>query len=272
MQNCAQILDWAAWAPGLDDKDAWIRAASEPSFGLEASPSWPLGATEPSAKAAAIPAMLRRRLTPLGRGLAEVLCPLVEKAPDAPWIYASRWGDAALATELLTAAARGEPLSPAKFAASVHNGPASLISIALGHKGAITALANGPFSAEAAFESAVSELLHHERVILTVAEAKPPAAFGTPGATHVWGLLLGRQNETSDEEAWAAEKAKGPFSALTTRTLEPGEEPDERLEELSGIPADLEVLSWLLSSKSQVLTHFDRHAAWVWGKSRALLA
>ena len=106
MQNAAQILDWAAWAPGLAGKDDWREAASLPSFGLESSPYAPPGAEEPPAKAAAIPAMLRRRLTPLGRALAEVLGPLAAKAPDAPWVYASRWGDAALATELLTAAVR----------------------------------------------------------------------------------------------------------------------------------------------------------------------
>lgn len=84
MQNAAQILDWAAWAPGLAGKDDWREAASLPSFGLESSPYAPPGAEEPPAKAAAIPAMLRRRLTPLGRALAEVLGPLAAKAPDAP--------------------------------------------------------------------------------------------------------------------------------------------------------------------------------------------
>lgn len=270
MQDAAQILDWAAWAPGLAGKDDWREAASLPSFGLESSPYAPPGAEEPSAKAAAIPAMLRRRLTPLGRALAEVLGSLAAKAPDAPWVYASRWGDAALATELLTAAAHDEPLSPAKFAASVHNGPASLLSIALGHKGALTALANGPFSTEAAFESAVSELLQHETVILTVAEAKPPVDFDAPGVTHVWGLLLGRQNESADPEVWAKEKQKGPYCAITTRPFESEEAPDPRLAELAGSPADLEVLSWLIASEAPFFTHLDRHAAWVWAKSGGL--
>ncbi len=134
----------------------------------------------------------------------------------------------------------------------------------------MTALANGPFSTEAAFESAVSELLQHETVILTVAEAKPPVDFDAPGVTHVWGLLLGRQNESAAPEVWAKEKQKGPCCAITTRPFESEEAPDPRLAELAGSPADLEVLSWLIASEAPFFTHLDRHAAWVWAKSGGL--
>ncbi len=272
MKNCAQILDWTAWAPGLgSDKAAWTAAAGLPAFGLLAAPCAPAGEKEPAAPAAAVPAMLRRRLSPLGRAVAEVVAPLAARAPDAPWVYASRWGDADLAVELLEETARGEALSPAKFATSVHNGAASLLSIALGHRGNLTALAGGPFTAEAAFESAVGLLAEHPQVIVCAAEAKPPVAFAERGATHAWGLLLGRQEETADQEAWRAIKARGPFCALATRPLGAGEAANPRTRSLGGVPADLEFLAWLLASPEQVLERADRHAVWVFGKDRPLV-
>ncbi|WP_295476910.1 beta-ketoacyl synthase chain length factor [uncultured Sutterella sp.] len=271
MQNCAQILRLSAWAPGLEGPDAWSAAARLPGFGLSGSGFAAPDALEPKAPAALVPPMLRRRLPPLGRALAEVLAPLAAAAPDAPWVYASRWGDAGLAVELLEATAESEPLSPAKFAVSVHNGPASLLSIALGHRGNLTALAGGPFSAEAAFTSAVGLLTEHEHVILTVAEAKPPLAFDAPGVTHAWGLLLGREEETTDPAEWRRRRARGAFCALTTRALTRDEAPDPRLEMTAGEPAGLEVFRWLLADEAPALTHFDRHAAWVWGKDRPAL-
>lgn len=271
MKNCAQILRWSAWAPGLEGPDAWGAAARLPVFGLSEGACAAPDAVEPKAPAVLVPPMLRRRLSPLGRALAEVLAPLAAEAPDAPWVYASRWGDAGLAVELLEAVVEGEPLSPAKFAVSVHNGPASLLSIALGHRGNLTALSGGPFSAEAAFASAVGLLTEHEHVILTVAEAKPPQAFAAPGVTHAWGLLLGREEETTDPAEWRRRRARGPFCALTTRALTQDERPDPRLETTGGEPAGLEVFRWLLADDEPALTRLDRHAAWVWGKDRPAL-
>lgn len=271
MKNCAQILDWTAWAPGLgSDRAAWARAASKPAFGLLDTEAARPGALEPAAPAKMVPAMQRRRLTHLGRAVAEVLAPLAALAPDAPWVYASRWGDAGLAAELLVDTARNAPLSPAKFATSVHNGAPSLLSIALGCRNNVTALAAGIFSAEAALESAVGLLSEHERVILAVAETKPPEVFDAAGVTHAWGLLLGRQEETADPQRWSAIRSRGPFCAVTTRALAAGETPDPRSDALGGVPADLDVLAWLLAGKAPFLTHPDRHAAWVLAKDRTL--
>ncbi|MDO5530945.1 beta-ketoacyl synthase chain length factor [Sutterella sp.] len=270
MQNCAQILRWTAWAPGMTSPADWAAAAARPAFGLLEGEFAPADAKEPAAPAAGVPAMLRRRLSPLGRALAEVLAPLAAAAPDAPWVYASRRGDAGLAVEMLTDVAADRPLSPAKFAMSVHNGPASLLSIALKHRGNLTALAGGPFSAEVAFESAVGLLAQHEQVILTVADVKPPVAFEAGGVTHAWGLLLSRAPEPADPAQWDRIRAAGPLCALTTRALADDEAPDPRLNELGGVPGDLDVLAWLLRPEERFLTRCDRHAAWVWAKEGGL--
>lgn len=271
MQNCAQILDWTAWAPELEaNRTAWVAAAHKTAFGLLDLEVAAVGAAEPVAPAKMVPPMQRRRLTPLGRAVAEVLTPLASAAPDAPWVYASRWGDAGLATELLIDTARGEALSPAKFTTSVHNGAPSLLSIALKCHNNVTALAGGTFSFEAAWESALGLLLDHPKVILVVAETKPPEVFAARGVTHAFGLLLGRQEESADPIEWAKISARGPFCALTSRTHEPNESPDPRIHALGGTPADLEVLAWLLTDEKPLLQHVDCHATWVFGKNRTL--
>lgn len=274
MQRCAQILAWSAWAPGLASREAWAAASSLPDFGLLSSPSAPAGASEPTAPAEAVPAMLRRRLSPLGRAAAEAAAPLLAAADgeEIPWVYASRWGDLGLAFKVLREAALEDDVSPAQFSTSVHNAPAALLSIALGHRGSLTALAGGPFSAEAAFEAAVGLLAEAPRVMLLCAGLKPPAELGIPGTTFAFGLLLGRQNETEDPARWQDEKRRGPFCALSTRPLAPGELPDHRLDSFAGIPPELEYFQWLLASDARTLVRSDRHAAQVWGKTGPLLA
>lgn len=274
MLHCAQILAWSAWAPGLSESADWLAAAGRPSFGLLEGEFAAPGAAEPKAPAAGIPAMLRRRLSPLGRAAAQAAEPLLAAAqdPGLPWVYASRWGDLKLAESLVRDISAGLPASPAQFSTSVHNAPIALLSIALGHTGNATALAGGPTSLEAAFESAAALLADHPQVLVVCADMKPPESAAAPGVTWAVGFLLGRQNETENPEAWRRECARGPFVALTTRPLEPGESPDPRLDSIAGAPMALEVLAWLLASDERVLTHLDRHAAQVWGKRGRLAA
>lgn len=119
MINCAQILAWSAWAPGLADQAAWLAALRThgADFGLLSSEYAPLNAAEPKAPAVLVPPMLRRRLSPLGRAAAEAAAPLLAAAEDKnlPWVYASRWGDLQLAVDSLESVAAGGTVSPAAF-------------------------------------------------------------------------------------------------------------------------------------------------------------
>lgn len=109
------ILDWNAWTPAQD------------------------GATDVSV----IPAMLRRRLSPLGRSALSVIMPLAERYGAMPLVYVSRHGDLARTLGLLDDMARGEPLSPTAFSLSVHNATAGLYSIQQGLTSNITAISGG---------------------------------------------------------------------------------------------------------------------------------
>lgn len=276
MINCAQILAWSAWAPGQPDRAAWLAALRThgADFGLLSSEYAPLNAAEPKAPAVLVPPMLRRRLSPLGRAAAEAAAPLLAAAEDKnlPWVYASRWGDLQLAVDSLESVAAGGTVSPAAFSTSVHNAPPALLSIALEHTGNLTALAGGPFSLEAAFESAVGLLFEAPQVLLICADLKPPVQTNAAGVTHAVGLLLGRQHETADPNQWREVCAKGPCAALTTRPLSASETSDNRLDTLGGPSPALEVLAWLLGSDDRTFTHFDRHAAHIWAKTSRLEA
>ena len=164
-------------------------------------------------------------------------------------------------------AARGEDVSPTKFAVSVHNGIAAQLSIASSHRAPSTAIAGGPFSLEAGFEAAVGLLTEHERAALIVYDAKPPAEFGAEGFAWAAALLLGPQLESSDPAEFERLQALGPVAALRTRPLRPGEAVDAAVDALGGFPPALETLAWLLFDDALTLEHVGRHAAHVWAKT-----
>ncbi|MCM2131740.1 beta-ketoacyl synthase chain length factor [Larsenimonas rhizosphaerae] len=118
------ILDWRGWLPGS--------SAQAPGLSTEANPT-----------AADIPAMLRRRLTPVGRALCSMLCELDVARHNIPIIHASQHGDGQRPLDMLDAIAAGDPVSPARFSLSVHNALVGVYSIASNHQGSIAAIAAG---------------------------------------------------------------------------------------------------------------------------------
>ena len=90
-----------------------------------------------------IPAMLRRRLSPMGRAALSVVIPLLDTWGDMPIVYVSRHGELNRTLGLLRDLAIDEPLSPTAFSLSVHNATAGLLSIHRGLTHAITAISGG---------------------------------------------------------------------------------------------------------------------------------
>jgi hypothetical protein len=129
----ANLRAFSAWAPGLETPAAWQAWAKDPT---------PLGA-EGVPDARFLPAMLRRRCTPLTRILLRAAydaCPEAQLA-EVRTVFASRHGSINESIELIEAVARGLPLSPAKFSHTVHNAQAGLFSIAAGNRRASSSLA-----------------------------------------------------------------------------------------------------------------------------------
>jgi hypothetical protein len=129
----ANLRAFSAWAPGLETPAAWEAWAKDPA---------PLAA-EGVPDARFLPAMLRRRCTPLTRILLRAAydaCPEAELA-EVRTVFASRHGSINESIELIEAVARGLPLSPAKFSHTVHNAQAGLFSIDSGNRRASSSLA-----------------------------------------------------------------------------------------------------------------------------------
>ncbi len=129
----AHVRRWSAWAPGLEDGAAWQAWAKAPA---------PLS-PEGHPKAEFLPAMLRRRCTPLSRlfltaafgALAE------EERPAVRTVFATRHGSINESIELLHQVVKQERLSPTKFSHTVHNAQAGLFCIAAGNRQASSSLA-----------------------------------------------------------------------------------------------------------------------------------
>ena len=128
----ASLLRWSAWAPGLESGEQWEAWAREP----RALP--PSGV--PDAKF--LPAMLRRRCTPLTRTMltAAFGAAAPEELARLRTVFSSRHGSINESIGLLENVVRREKLSPATFSHTVHNAQAGLFSIAAGNRAASSSL------------------------------------------------------------------------------------------------------------------------------------
>lgn len=119
------ITEWAAWAPGLAQREDWLAWARQPVL--------PQGEQTPAL--AEIPAMQRRRIERLGRMAIQAACWCEDAGDDAQvsLVFASRHGDVARSADLLNSLADDAALSPTAFGLSVHNAVAALYSITRGN-------------------------------------------------------------------------------------------------------------------------------------------
>ena len=125
------VKDWAAIGLGLETQDqwrAWARGGT-PGPGADQPPQ------------AAVPSLLRRRVTPPGQRALRAAYGLA--GPRARYVFCSRHGEFQRTLELLQTIAKRDPSSPAEFSLSVHNALAGLLSIATRNQAGHTAIAAG---------------------------------------------------------------------------------------------------------------------------------
>lgn len=153
------IESWAASAPGLSDARDWRSWSEDPR---------PPG-VGPAPELRAIPPMQRRRISTLGRhallALEEVS---TEAAPEAPRVYASRFGELKRSAELLEQLFQDGGPSPMSFSLSVHNAIGALSSIARADTLPYTAVAAGEETLEAALLEAAGLLADGAPEVLIV--------------------------------------------------------------------------------------------------------
>lgn len=246
------IEQWAAWAPGLETQSEWHE--------WFAAPQAPVG--DQQAALSAMPAMMRRRIDPLGRAALQSAY-AVQPNEAIPLVFASRWGDLARSVGMLEQLALGQPLSPTAFSLSVHNAIGALYSIARGDRSNYQAVSAGKHSAEAGFAEAQALLDDGATgVLLVVFDAALPecfSAFRSLSAstfTHAWACLL---------RPMSAGVAVGGL-CLSAKPAEPLLELHRApLLENFQLPADLQTLQFLVGSDKPHLQQgpwrWERHAS-----------
>ncbi len=133
------IKDWAGWMPGAATTQEWQEWVDQGAPTRNDSDSSSPETNKPNVSA--IPPMLRRRLSPMGRAAVSVMMPLYEQYGPMPIVYISRHGEVSRTLDMLQDIATEEPLSPTAFSLSVHNAVAGLFSIQQKATSAITAIA-----------------------------------------------------------------------------------------------------------------------------------
>ncbi len=194
----AVVLRSAAWAPGIETAEELQSWLDEPQ---------PLAAEgHPNAKF--LPAMLRRRCTPLTRIMltAAYGCCDESELGTVRTVFASRHGSINESIGLLEAIAASGRVSAATFSHSVHNAQAGLYSIAADNRQASSSLAGNEDSFPAAFLESLTHLQRspQQKVLMVMGDVPLAPTFASlieePPASYAVGLLLATEGEGSRVE------------------------------------------------------------------------
>ncbi|MGI1679090.1 MAG: beta-ketoacyl synthase chain length factor [Cellvibrionaceae bacterium] len=244
------VKRWAAWAPGVhsvEEWEDWALGGFEYQVGEE---------TAPDVKA--IPAMLRRRLSPLGKMALSVAWPLVGDSQSLPSVFCSRHGELERTVGMLKSLAEGESLSPTHFSLSVHNAIGGVYSIARKDPSAITALAIGDegFSQALVEAALILEEGQHQEVLCVIYDAPIPEIYSDaslikvePSKPYAAAFVLG-QNSNKGENDFTVSLVKQSISA----------------NEPLAVPDALEFIRFLLKDDDKTLLLSGKRHSWQWDK------
>jgi hypothetical protein len=160
------IDQWRAWAPGLENAEAWRAWSHDPVRVTDAG-------AQPDCDF--LPAMQRRRLGRLARMTLHAAWPLCGDNEQLPLVFASRHGETPRTHALLREVAAGQPLSPTQFGLSVHNAIAGQWSILRGQHGESVAVAGEADTFEHAMVEAAALLSDGAPSVLVVMAEEYPA-------------------------------------------------------------------------------------------------
>lgn len=251
------VRDWSAWAPGVETREAWHRWAGAPC---------PLR-DDAVPEARQIPAMLRRRCTPLSRAMltAALGATAGAQASEVRTVFASRYGSINESVELLRNIARDERMSPSRFTHTVHNAQAGLFSIAAGNRQASSALSARAESFACGFLEAATHL-HREPsrpVLLVMGDVTLAEAFASliddPPAVYAVALLLaadGEGDRVGFEVRGDAEAAEPGVAAAAIEATR------------RGWPDAAEFLRWMIAGGDR-LDLRGNGRTWSWQRTRA---
>ena len=165
-----QLLGWSAWTETLATPEAWRIWANAVTDDRSADVGY--------APSGDLTMMLRRRATSVGRSALGAAMGL-PRVGEARYILSSRHGELNRTVSILKCLADAEPVSPADFSMSVHNGLAGLLSIATKNTNGHSAVSAGPESFCYGLLEAAACLAEKpdEPVILIHYDERPDASF-----------------------------------------------------------------------------------------------
>lgn len=166
------IEKWEACAPDISDHKDWFQWAMHPYCPSLIAP--PPNLPDVSF----LPAIQRRRLSPLARMVFSCAWPLASTEPPMPMIFASRHGETSRSFQLLQTVSAQETLSPTSFALSVHNAIVGQWSIIRKETQETIALTGDEDMLEHAIQEACLLInAGAPRVLIVLAEERPPPAY-----------------------------------------------------------------------------------------------
>jgi hypothetical protein len=247
MSQPFRIRDWSAFAPGLEDRQAWLDWAAQPWL--------PQGEAAPAL--AEMPPMQRRRVEKLGRMALQVAF-WCQSAADAGWplVFASRHGDLSRTYAMLQELARGEALSPTHFGLSTHNAIAAQYTITRGLPANYLAVSAGACSAEAAVVEAQGLLADGASDVLVVNyDSAVPADYleftDEPGCDFAWAWRIARDEPSVSSTDPGFSLVAGDSSSSNAAAVD------------AKLPHGLDVLRFMLSGDSR-LDYSDHDRSWQW--------
>jgi hypothetical protein len=196
------VRSWAAWAPGIETREAWRDWAAAPV------PLTDDGVPD----AREVPAMLRRRCTTLSRAMLAAAYAATDGIDRGAvrTVFASRYGSINESVPLLRNIAYDERMSPSRFTHTVHNAQAGLFSIATGNRRASSALSARAETFACGFLESATHLDREPSrpVLLVMGDVTLAEAFASliddPPAVYSVALLLAADAPGAGRESQAA--------------------------------------------------------------------
>jgi len=163
----------------IDSWHAWQPCASLPALSISASGGRREQCEVDKPNLAGVPAMARRRLSPLARVVFHVLDQCANTGTQEPVVFSSFMGEIQRTQGLLNAIGSDQPVSPAAFSLSVHNAIAGQWSLIHGIKAPMVAISPPCGSCVAALLEAAGILQekHYQSVNIVFYEEDYPAFY-----------------------------------------------------------------------------------------------
>ncbi|OUS14790.1 hypothetical protein A9Q88_13410 [Gammaproteobacteria bacterium 50_400_T64] len=260
------IKDWAAWTPSIHSAEQWQQWAR----GQEPAQS------DGTPDISAIPPMLRRRLSSLGKMALSVAFPLLPNSEDKlPCVFSSRHGELERTVGLLQTLAKHEPLSPMHFSLSVHNAIGGVMAIARKDPSSITALA-GDLGSTFLEAAAIMDEQSSPEILCIIYDEPVPSIYAVqaqteqgPGPQEAYAIafLLGGTNTALREDGFSQNPESGHQLTLSICESPTSDSPLQTPSNKSDEPQALTFLKYLLTpDTSELILPGDRHA-WHWVKT-----